>query len=123
MEINELYIHVGSKIRETRKRMDLTLNNLSEKSGVGWSFLAKIETGKGVPSLRSILMISKALNLSMKDIFGDTTYSTDKRLERELISSFRPLNTPDKARIVKIVKLVTSPTSYQNLANRNSNER
>lgn len=109
MDMKEIYIVTGRKIRKARRRLDLTLDNLSEKAGLGWSFLAKIETGKGVPSVASLYKISHALNMSMKDLFGDNIPGQDKLLERELISTIRALNAADKIRIIKIVKLVLIP--------------
>ena len=108
--MENIYIRVGAKIRGVRKRHKMTLEDLSAKVGLDWSFVARIETGKAIPSIMSLLRISKALNMSMEELFAvkKVIPKEDDLLERELLSIFRALKVADKSRIIHIIKIVLS---------------
>jgi len=56
---------VGNKIKEYREKRKLTQEELSEKSGIDYKYLQKIE-GKTPPNLKveTIERIARALNIS-----------------------------------------------------------
>lgn len=55
---------VGRKIRETRREMGMTIDQLAYKSGVGWATLSRIERGIGnaEPTIDVMGKILKGLN-------------------------------------------------------------
>ncbi len=61
---------IGRFIRLERKRQDMTLSDLGEAAGLTPSLLSRIELGKTLPSLMSLRMISRALNVSMFSMFS-----------------------------------------------------
>jgi len=61
--------NVGNRIRMERRKQDLTLEQLSQKTGVSKSFLSQIERGKLNPSIASLKKISRALDLSVVNLF------------------------------------------------------
>jgi len=62
---------VGQKIRELRLNAKLTLNELAEKAGISQGYLSKIENSKNAPPVSTLLMIAKALNVGISQIFGE----------------------------------------------------
>lgn len=60
---------IGKKISKTRKDQSLTQIKLSEKAGVDYNTLRKVETGKILnPSSDFLKKVSSALNVSINDI-------------------------------------------------------
>lgn len=53
---------VGENIKDMRERLNLTQQELSEKSGVTQSMISQIELGLKQPSFQAAVLIAKALN-------------------------------------------------------------
>jgi transcriptional regulator with XRE-family HTH domain/quercetin dioxygenase-like cupin family protein len=66
---------VGQRIREVRLQRGLTLRGLARAVGVSASLVSQIETGKSQPSVSTLYAITKALNISVEDVF-DTNGGT-----------------------------------------------
>lgn len=56
---------VGARIRELRERRGWTLRDLSKKTGLSYSMLSHIETGKREGTSASIQKIADAFTISM----------------------------------------------------------
>jgi transcriptional regulator with XRE-family HTH domain len=67
---------IGKRIRQLRKERDMTLEELSEKSGVALATLSRMENDKMTGTLESHTSICKALNTSIAELY--------KELEEEL---------------------------------------
>ena len=63
-------LKIASKIRKLRKEKSWTVEELAEKAGLSKSSLNYIERGISDPKLSSLFNISKALGLSVPDLFG-----------------------------------------------------
>ena len=63
-------LQIASKIRKLRKEKSWTVEELAEKAGLSKSSLNYIERGISDPKLSSLFNISKALGLSIPDLFG-----------------------------------------------------
>lgn len=57
--------YYGEILREKRKELNLTQEQLSEKVGLKRSYIAKIEKGATDMQISSFVRISKALNLEL----------------------------------------------------------
>lgn len=60
---------VGERIREERKKANLTIEQLAEMSGISSSFLGYIETKGRKASLETIERVAKALRVQVGDLF------------------------------------------------------
>lgn len=69
---------VGRRIRELRQREKLSLRALGQKSGVAVSFLSKVESGKGSPTLATLLKLLDALDTSAPEFFAVGGAEKDK---------------------------------------------
>lgn len=56
---------IGPLIRDRRRRLSMTLQALSELSGVSVGYLSHVERGNATPSLATIAQIAQALGLDM----------------------------------------------------------
>ncbi|MBW2030592.1 MAG: cupin domain-containing protein [Deltaproteobacteria bacterium] len=64
-------IAIGSKIKEHRLRQELTLKDLSRKSGVSVGLLSQIERGVSSSSINNIQKIVKALGIGFTTLFEE----------------------------------------------------
>lgn len=53
------------RLRRRRKELKLTLKDVAEKSGLSFSFISQIERGQTMPSLTSLVALSRALDSSI----------------------------------------------------------
>lgn len=66
------YKNLGKKIKELRAEKNLTQDKLAELAGIHPKFTGKIERAEKKPSLDTIIKISKALNIEVKELFDFT---------------------------------------------------
>ena len=71
--MNEIQ-NLGSLVNRQRNRLGLTLKDLSSKSGVSISHLARIENAQRYPSTNVLRKIAKPLELNEKDLFNLAGY-------------------------------------------------
>lgn len=64
-------MYIGKKVRTLRKGLNLTLVELSEKSGVQLATLSRMEHHKMVGTLQSHLKIAKALGVEVTELYSD----------------------------------------------------
>jgi transcriptional regulator with XRE-family HTH domain len=60
---------IGKKIREARKKKNLTQEQLAEIIGVTSTYIGFVEQGQRVPSIKTADKISRALNIRLSDLF------------------------------------------------------
>lgn len=63
--MQEVIAAIGPKIRQLRKQKDLSLQQLSERSGVSAAAIHKIERNGMVPTVTTLMKIAGALNRSV----------------------------------------------------------
>ena len=69
MDEVELYKSLGKRIKTLRENKNLTQEKLAEKTGLSLDFIGKIEVNINHPGLKSLLKISNALGIHIKDLF------------------------------------------------------
>ncbi len=89
---------IGEKIRKVRRRNDLTLKKLSEKTGISIPMLSKIETAQTSPPVSTYANIATALGVLLGDLFTDDLKEPDisivKSTERPVISRGPYIGSP-----------------------------
>ena len=72
---------IGTRIRELRRKCDLTQEKLADYLGVSYQAVSKWETGVSSPDLSLIVPLAKLLHVTTDDLFGLTAAEPDKRRE------------------------------------------
>jgi len=62
---------VGQKIRAYRKRAELSQEQLAEKASLSYKYLGEVERGYVNVSLDSLMRITKALKVRLRDLVRD----------------------------------------------------
>ncbi len=60
---------IGTRLRQLRKEKEITLNELSKKSGVALATLSRMENGKMTGTIKAHNSICKALGVSIADLY------------------------------------------------------
>jgi transcriptional regulator with XRE-family HTH domain len=61
---------LGREVRRRRKALDLTLEQLAERSGLSPHYLSTVETERRDPSLSTITAVAKALGCPPGELLG-----------------------------------------------------
>lgn len=73
-----VYAILGKRIREERRKLDWTQEELSEKVDISPKFMSCIEGSKDRPSLDMIIKLANALNVPLVSLFVDNSKSKNK---------------------------------------------
>lgn len=71
----------GKAIRQRRRELDLSQEELAERSGLHRNYISGIENGERNPSLKNIVKLATALEISVSDLF--VNYSIEVKSELE----------------------------------------
>ena len=70
------YEMLGKRIRDYRKRLHMTQEQLSEAANISLSFLGHIERGSRKASLETLVALCNALNISPQYLLQDSLNET-----------------------------------------------
>ena len=60
---------VGYKIKEVRESLNMTQEELSEKSGVSRGIISALENGHPITTTKTLVKLARAMNVSIDKIF------------------------------------------------------
>ena len=74
---------IEKNIKKIRKEKDISIQELSERTGISISSLSMYENGKRVPSIRNIKLIANGLDVDVNEFYNDVII--DNSFKNELI--------------------------------------
>jgi len=77
---------IGQHLRDKRRQLDMTLDQVAEAVGLTKSFLSDIERDKTSPSVASLLALCDVLKIPIGSLFGAGQSALIRAHEREPIS-------------------------------------
>jgi transcriptional regulator with XRE-family HTH domain len=60
---------VGATLREQRRRLNLTLETVAQRTGITKGFLSEVERDRATPSVATLMRLREALSLSIASVF------------------------------------------------------
>ena len=97
--MNDIRKLIGLRIKKIRKNRNLTQEKLCELSGVDETTLCRIETGKRLPSVDKLVLISKALNTDPNTILDFTSLNSPNQYNiKDLLLYEQICNLDDKTK-------------------------
>jgi len=107
--MEEIYTLVGKRIREERKNLKLTQEELSEKVNLTPAFIGQIERGHNRASLTTIEKIAGALNVPIANLFKNIpTKKTEYTISKQLESMLRDKSPKEQKLAKELLRLVFS---------------
>jgi transcriptional regulator with XRE-family HTH domain len=76
---------VGALLREQRRLLNLTLQEVADRAGITKGFLSEIERDKAVPSVATLMRLRDALSLSISSLFRSSLPRVVRSHERQTI--------------------------------------
>lgn len=87
----EIILNVGESVKKIREKKGLSLQDISQRSGLQPELLTEIEEGKISPPLGAIIRLAKALEMKMGYFISggeDLPYTIVRKDNRKLISRY-----------------------------------
>lgn len=101
---------IGSRIRQIRKKQNLTQEQLAELADISVVYVSKLEHGQRVPSLETLIVICNILHCSMDEILADhltTTKSVDVS-PHQIDTLLTNASTTDRKFLVQLLSALRS---------------
>lgn len=89
-------------IQRKRRQSGLTQMKLAEKANIGLTYVAQIEQGKKLPTLKTLENIARALGTSMDNLVLDM--ESEKALDKDLAEVVKKLKREDRRLLVNIAR-------------------
>ncbi|MFZ6010707.1 MAG: helix-turn-helix domain-containing protein [Bacteroidota bacterium] len=94
---NEVLLRIAQKIRTTRLKKNLTIQQLAARSKVSKGLLSKIENSRTVPSLPVFVTLIQSLNITMKEFFEDMVFLKGKEYLLVKKDQYTPMEREGRA--------------------------
>lgn len=95
---------IGDNIKERRKEMKFTQNELAEKAKISRSYLADVEKDRYNASVETLKSIANALECSVSDLIGNTDTTTSDPDIRRIERARAKMPPHDKEKMMRILE-------------------
>lgn len=104
---------LGGRIRELRKGLKMSQEQLSEKVDVDPRYVSRIELGKCFPSLETLENIARALQVEMRELFEYSQLNKSIDIKGEFTSLLDSAGDEEQRQLIfRITKAVTRSVLY-----------
>ena len=93
---------IGEQMKAKRKKLNWTLEQLSERIGVSHNYMGHIERGTRIPSVPILLKMASELDVSLDYLFGDQTPSSYSHYIDKMISKMKNLNEAQQKQLYDV---------------------
>ncbi len=97
---------LGARIKELRKRVGLSQDQLAEKIGIESKYLSRIEVGKRQPSLDTLGHIADSLQVEMKELFDFSHLDNEATSPKGIESALAGASKEELRLVFKLIKAV-----------------
>ena len=111
---SEMLKNIGSKIREFRKTMHLSQNDLSERAQITPAYLSDIENGKANISIEVFLKLVKALQIPAEQFLDTDISPGDEMPYAELSEIFSDCTESERQALISVLRNVKSVIKEKN---------
>lgn len=87
----DIQVNVGERVKQVREERELTLTDISQRTGLDVAFLEQIENGSIAPPLGTVIKLAKALDLKMGYFISgeeDMPYTIVRKNDRKVVSRY-----------------------------------
>lgn len=94
----------SKRLKEIRKSKNLTQDEICDKSDLDVSNYSKMETGKVLPSVKSLYKITKGLDMEPNDFFEFDHFVNEDTLDKKIQKIYKNLSVKEKQFLYKFLK-------------------
>ena len=109
MNIDEIKLLTGLRIKNIRERLKYTQEQMSELTQIDISALSKIENGKNFPSYETLYKFFGILKINPTELFDFEDFQTleDDLTDKIIFEQIKDLSPRNKQKIQKFIKMIT----------------
>lgn len=97
---------LGDKIRKRRKEMELSLDELSDKTKTSKSYLWELENrNTRKPSAEKLTKIAEVLEVTIDYLLDDSSSPSEEIIKEAFFRKFKKLDQKDRKKIEQIIDL------------------
>ncbi|HBF4280943.1 TPA: helix-turn-helix transcriptional regulator [Clostridioides difficile] len=85
--------YLGERIRERRKELGITIEQLAERVGIGYNHLSNIERGRKIPSLETFIKIVNELDTTSDIILKNYVKYAKPHLQNDIVAGLENLDS------------------------------
>ena len=88
---DDIQVNVGDRVKQVREAQDLTLKDISQRTGLDEAYLEQIENGSVAPPLGTVIKLAKALDLKMGYFISgdeDRPFTIVRKSDRKVVSRY-----------------------------------
>lgn len=100
------YTTLGKKIREERRKRDLTQEKLAEDVNVTYPYIGQIERGERGISLETLVNISNRLGVTVDYLLYDSLDNEDEYLRQLWVRLVKNCTEKEQEMIINVVKAI-----------------
>jgi len=63
-------MNFAQRLKQIRNQKDISMDEISKKSGIGKATLSRIENGQNLPNLKTLNKIAKALDMNVIELLA-----------------------------------------------------
>ena len=98
---------IPKRIKDLRELKELSIYDMTVRTGLSHSCILKIEKGQRQPNLNTLTKLCEAMDVTLGEFFADESSDTLNDNERSVIKAMRKLN---KRQVEAVVRLLNSMT-------------
>ena len=68
--MNDLRHVLGARIKELRKRLGISQEELASRAGMHWTYLSDLERGRQTPTVDVVNRVARALGVTLAEFFS-----------------------------------------------------
>ena len=68
--MHDLRPALGTRIKELRKRLEISQEELASRAGMHWTYLSDLERGRQTPTLDIVNRLARALGVTLAEFFS-----------------------------------------------------
>ena len=100
----EIARYIGNNIHKYRTNLNLTREQLAEKSNLTASHIYQLEIGNSVPSIVTIIDICNSLNISISQLTENLIFDDINRFIDSIAKNYAKLSDNEKSAIVHLIE-------------------
>ena len=106
MNEQEIKLKVGNKIKDYRKSLKLTQQNLGDIIGINQRQVALIETGKSFPMLSTMVKLAEVFKCNVNDFFEFNPFLNCLDIKKQLLLIIDSCNKEQLEQLYSISKIL-----------------
>ena len=107
--------YIGNNILAYRKKMNLTREQLAEKSHITSSHLYQLEIGNSVPSIITVIDICNALNITIAQLTDNLLFDNVNKFTEIISNDFDKLSDENKNIVIQLITYMITNKKPRNL--------